>query len=92
MPPTDQTPSPAVSLNRVTTHAQRLLDALVDLDAAGGLGAAAAATSPKAAGKAADWLKLAAAECQEAVAAFHNPRRRARRRPAISETAAGEPV
>jgi hypothetical protein len=40
--PTDTDPSPAVVLNRVTTHAQRLLDALTALDDAGGFRAAAA--------------------------------------------------
>jgi hypothetical protein len=40
--PTDDCPSPAAVLSRVTTHAQCLLDALTDLDDAGGFRAAAA--------------------------------------------------
>jgi hypothetical protein len=39
--PTDSDPSPAVALNRVTTHAQRPLDALTAQDDCGGFRACA---------------------------------------------------
>jgi hypothetical protein len=69
---TDTDPSPAVCLNRVTTHAGRLIDALQGLDDAGGF-PAAAATSHGAAHRCADLLKLVIAEAAEAREAFGPP-------------------
>lgn len=65
---------PQAALGRVRLYAERLLESLAELESIGGLNQAGRATSPKAAARVADLLRLVHAESAEVLDHYRPPK------------------